>query len=298
MRMSVSMSLDRVTIGIVSAGSESEGRLAGAVRRNPNVQAIDINPSVSTEKVAGLVVDAPLAERGAIAADVVGRWSVPLLVEAPLAAGGDQARLILERAGDAPVFSLNPLRYHTPTRQLHADVSGSQDALETFFAVWRFQSGRPSGDALPRLLDYLSSLAGAPVAHLSAMSRTDPDVLLLLLRYANEVVGHIELGDHLPATLPQPSELLIECFCRESAYQCRSGRQAVTIDGAERVYRDWSPAPEDEMAGAFVDALFGRATNLRRGADDLAILALCEEVRGAASEGRVVTPRPATNGKG
>lgn len=294
--------MDRLHLGIVTAGREADRRLADATRRHPDVSVVPVAIDDPPDPVvAGLVVDVPLAERGGIVSSLLRRWSVPILLEAPVARSLTEARDAVPAQGHRLVFSFNPLRFRVPTRRLLADVTGSGDPLESLFAVWRFQPSVPRAHALPQLLDYVGALVAAAPTRVSAFMRADSLVMLALIRYANGVVAHLELGAHLPTALPSPFELLVECFGRDSAYQCQADAQVVTVDGIERRSRDWSPRAEDLMVDEFVAAVRAGAEPGRSVADDLAALALHEEILAAATERTVrrieATARPAPEGK-
>jgi predicted dehydrogenase len=255
-------------IGVVGDGplvraARSAGLELGAVR----------------DGVAGVIVDVPLAQRAQTVLDV-SAGGVPLLVEAPVAAAAADAR----RLNDVrDVVSVNELRYALHTRRLVEELQKGQDALETLFVAWRARVGSVTESMLPVLLDYVRELSPARVERVSAMQRSDPFVMTVTLRYAGGVLGSLEIGAHLPATFPSVTELVIECFSRESVLHCIPGRHAVEVVGQSAT--DWQPDP-------FVAAVNGFAAWLDDGdrppggvQRDVAALELAENIREAADAG-------------
>jgi hypothetical protein len=271
--------MERLSLGVVALEPGGAHSLAAAAARNPDVVVTGL--SLDDQPLAGLkgiVVDAPLAQRGAAIEQLVSRWRLPLLVKMPFAATISQAKQVRLALGNTPLFSLNPLQFHVPTKRLHDDIVNGDDPLETYFAVWRFKAGTDWESHIVQLIDHLSCIIATPVSRVSTMRRTSPDALVSLLRYENDVVGSIEIGAHLPASTIGDSDLRVECFCRESVFHCYSNQQAITVEGSRPVHRDWSPEASDLMVAAFVDALRKEQSPWRSIADDLSALALARRI--------------------
>lgn len=277
--------MERIDIGVVVTEPGKSSGLAAAAARHPDVAVHLIGVDAPSAAIAGLVVDVPLDQRGETLSTVIDRWQIPILCEMPAAPARAGAEMIARRPNANALFSINPLQYHLPTVRLREELIRAQDPLETFFGAWRFQRTASSQEALPQLMDYVGSIVGQPLIRLSAMHHADPAVLLLLLRYASNVIGSLEIGTHLPETLTEPSELLIECFCRESVYHCAAENQAIIVEGRIRRRRDWGPDPADGMVSAFVKAIRDGRAPQRGIHDDLLILALSEEILEAARDG-------------
>jgi len=270
-----------LALGVVTAG-HTAGGLAEAAERHPRVVARRVQVGDPADGgIAGLVVDVPPHDRARVVVELARRWRVPLLLEAPVAPSIDGAQAVADVRGGAPIFSCNPLDHHLPTQRLRAQVAAGADPLQSFFAVWRFRPDAYHDGALPQLVDYVGRLSASRPARVTTMRRDRPTVALVSVRYENHVIGSIELGAHLPGALPWRSELLVECFCRDTVYHCASGNQAVTVDGPDRAFVDWSAAPADDMVATFVDALVNGRGPARSVGDDLQVLDVCREILGA-----------------
>jgi hypothetical protein len=100
------------------------------------------------------------------------------------------------------------------------------------------------------------------------------------LRYPSDVLGSLELGSHLPATFPSPSELIVECFTRECAYLCTPGHQAITVFGARARLDAWRPDPAGLIVAAFAAWLQGTGGRPPGSlAEDVSALRLSDRVR-------------------
>lgn len=253
--------MNPLTLGVVTLDGARGAGLAAAVEQHPGVVSrpvsVDEKPP---DGFTGLVIDVPPADRQATVLRLAERWSVPFLVEAPVALTADGIDAVGRVRRASPVFSENRLRYHLPTRRLRERVAAAADPVEQLFAAWRFRPGGLDRGAVVQLIDYLGQVVGSGVARVTAMRRDNPAAFLVSLRYENGAVGSIEVGEHLPSSLPWASELVIECFCRETVYHCEPGNQAITVDGRTRAAVDWSEPAFEQIASAFVDALVdGRA---------------------------------------
>ena len=250
-----------LTLGVVTLNGARDTGLAAAVAQHPGVVSrpvtVDDTPAAG---IAGLVIDVPSADRQAIVLRLAGRWRVPFLVEAPVALAADGIDAVARTRRGSPLFSENRLLHHLPTRRLRERVAAAADPVEQLFAAWRFRPGALDRGAVVQLIDYLGQVTGSGVARVTAMRRDNPAAFLVSLRYENDAVGSIEIGEHLPSSLPWASELVIECFCRETVYHCEPGNQAITADGRTRAAVDWSEPALEQVVSAFVDALIdGRA---------------------------------------
>jgi len=269
-----------LALGVVAAGDAPTG-LAEAAQRHPGVVTHHVQVGQPAGGgIAGLVVDVPPHDRPHVVAELVRRWRVPVLLEAPVASSIEGARAVADVRGAAPIFSCNPLDHHLPTQRLRAQIASGTDPLQSFVAVWRFRPDAYYDGALPQLVDYVGRLSGSRPTRVTTTRRDCPSVSLVSVRYENDVLGSIELGAHLPGALPWRSELLVECFCRDTVYHCASGNQAVTVDGADRALVDWSAAPADDMVAMFVDALVNEWGPARSVCDDLQVLDVCREILG------------------
>jgi hypothetical protein len=271
--------MERVSLGVVTPEPSRAQGLAAAAGRNPDVVvtplSLDDQPA---DGLVGIVLDAPLTQRGAAIEQLARRWHLPLLVNMPFAATVRQAEQLRASVDDLPLFSLNPLQFHVPLKRMSDSIAGGTDPLETFFAVWRFKSRGEWESGILQLIDHLSSISPSPLARVSTMRRTSPDVLLSMMRYENDVVGSIEIGAHLPESVTGNSELLVECFCHESVYHCYSDQQAITVDGGRPAHRDWSLDPSDLMIAAFVEAIRHGQRPWRSLDDDLSALSLASRI--------------------
>lgn len=274
--------MNPLTIGIVMPNGAGKSGLAAAVERHPAVisRPITLEDKAAAD-VMGLVIDAPLADRETIMLRLAGRWHVPFLVEAPAAVTADGIDAIRRAQGRHPVFSENRLHHHLPTRRLRERLAAAADPVEQLFAAWRFRQGAFDRGAFVQLSDYLRQLVGSDVARVTTMRRDGPTAFLVSLRYENDAVGSVEIGEHLPPSFPSESELLIECFCRETVYHCEPYHQAISVDGRMRASVDWSEPAYESIAAAFVQTLMEGGEPARSADDDLKALALAETVLGA-----------------
>jgi predicted dehydrogenase len=271
------MSTPRVGILVVDGGGSV--RLGAAAMQHPGIDARQLKPGDrDLDGLAGVVIDAPAQRRGDLVSALLRGCRVPVLVEAPAAHTAKAAGALAEMAGTDRVVTLNPLRHALPTRRLRDRMLEKQDPLETFFAAWRFSSGPTWRAALPQLLDYVATLSRGRPLRVSVSMRRNPEVLLAILRYESGVVGSLEIGGHLPASVSTGPELLVECFCRESVHHCTPGSQAVRVDGVRPVSRDWLPDPAEHMMGVFADMLRGGDAPGRSLADDATVLKLAEQL--------------------
>lgn len=229
--------------------SPDHRRLLDAAEGRDDIALLPIESgSTVPESVDAVIVDALFAERRETVAEICAKQSAPVLAEFPA---------VLQAAGaPANLVELNPLCFHAPTRQLLRDIGDSSDPLESVYACWRFQSGGAALDeALLQLLDFVTLLAGDGITRHSVMRRAEPDVTLALLRFANNVVGHLEVGEHLPAAGAVDRELVIECFCRDTVFHCYPEAQSITVEGSAPAMVDWSPPAADAMLDAFLSSL-------------------------------------------
>ncbi len=266
----------------VSAGDHG---LAAAIEREPRVVARHVTlGSELPPNVDGVVVDVPLAKRFHALSSLSGRMDLPILTETPFAPNLALGHTLAEQLSGHRVASLNPLAHHVSTMRLLEQVAEAADPLETFFAARRFRSLDRSDQHLAQIVGFANALTRSFPIRLSALRRSSPDVLIALLRYEGDVVGSLEIGGHLPNQGPRFSELLIECFCHASAYQCRAENQTITLEADSRTYLDWAETPAAAMLSTFI-ALIQDDRMPRRGVeDDLRTLAICAEISVAATE--------------
>jgi hypothetical protein len=282
----------RITLGVVASQAHPERGLAAAAERHPMVSTRQVGPDERVPvDVAGVVIDVPLLLRSRVLERMAGRSSVPVLVEAPVTTRIARARTLAEHARDIPVFSMNPLRHWLPTRRFQEQIRDAADPVETIFAAWRFRRGSDWSHALPQLVDYLGGIVGKPVARHTVVSRTNPTLHLITLRYTNDVVASLEIGHHLPETAAAPEELLIECFCRENVFHCEAWGQSLTVEGSSRGVHDWSPDPADQMLSSFLSAIRDGHPMVRSLADDLDALDLCDQVLAASLDRKAQSER-------
>jgi len=268
-----------LTLGIVRLSGAGGTGLAAAAERHPGVvsRCVTVEDRPATD-ITGLVIDVPPIDRQAVVLQLARRWRVPFLLEAPVALTPDGVTEVERACGEAPVCSENPLRHHLPTRRLREQVVAAADPVEQVFAAWRFRQGGFDRGALAQLIDYLGHLVGSRVARATTMRRDRPAAFLVSLRYENDVVGSVEIGEHLPASLPWRSELLIECFCRERVYHCAPDTQAITVDGRRRASVDWSEPAFGHIISTFVEALAGGHAPERSLGSDLGALVICRAI--------------------
>ena len=280
--------MERIAVGVVTADAPTELDLAAAAERHEGIIAHRIAPDEPPARsLSALIIDVPLEERGPVVELAANRWRVPILVETPFADTLDRASALAAGVDGVGLFSMNPLRHALPTRRLAEGLTQSDDPVETLFAAWRFRAGDRWEHALPQLLDYVSWVSGNPLDRIAAMRRDQPPAMLVSLRYANGVVGSLEVGAHLPHGYPTRSSLLIECFCTDSVHHCAPDNQAITILGLRCERHGWLPDPAPDIISAFVDALRTGQPPPRGERDDLRLLAVCQAVHRAALEGDV-----------
>ncbi|MBV9171894.1 MAG: hypothetical protein JOZ81_17615 [Chloroflexi bacterium] len=256
-------------------GVVGDGLLARAAR------SAGLDLEAPRDGMTGVIVDAPLDQRARVLAEVRHSWQVPALVEAPLAATAREAR---ERLNARDLVPVNALRYGLHTRRLVEELRGADDVLETLFAAWRFRGGALIDEKLPLLLDYVRELCPQRIERISAMERVDPFVMTVTLRHAGGVIGSLEVGAHLAGSFPSPSELVIECFCRETVWHCLPGRQSVEVVGQNAT--EWQPDPFVAAVNAFAAWLEGGPRPPGDVQRDVAALELAEKIREAADAGR------------
>ena len=140
----------------------------------------------SAPDVDGLIVDAHLGERPALLQALMSRWSVPVLVESPVAADVQVAERLVAANGQpvertispgGRVVAANPLRYGLHTRRLQDELAQADDPLQTLFAAWRFKPWSSTAEALPRLLDFLRGVCPAEPTSIAAMRSRDASLL-------------------------------------------------------------------------------------------------------------------------
>jgi hypothetical protein len=285
-----------VVVGVLVGGAPGAVGLRGAAERLPGVVVRALQADApSTPDVDGLIVDADLGERPALLRALVSRWSVPVLVESPVAAdvqvverlvGANRQPVESSISPGRRVVAANPLRYGLHTRRLLEELTQADDPLQTFFAAWRFKPHSSTAEALPRLLDFLRGVCAAEPTSIAAMRSRDASLLVMTLRYPSDVLGSLEVGSHLPATFPSPSELIVECFTRDRAYRCTPGHQAITLFGAQARLVGWQPDPADLIVAAFAAWLQGADGRPPGGlAEDVSALQLAERIRHSVVRG-------------
>jgi hypothetical protein len=282
--------MDSLVIGLIEGEGPTDLALARAAARSPGlvVRVLTLDEPYSDD-VAGLIVDASLQQRVELLARVAERWPVPILIESPVAADLEHAHGVQHLAENEAIVAANPLRYALHTRRLLEELAGTNDPLQTFFAAWRFRAQSAATHALPQLLDYVGALCMDRPGRLSAMRHELlPAILMVTLRYASDVLGSIEVGDHLPEDFPSDSELVVECFCRASAYSCTPSNQAVQLYGEGHVSYEWQPRPADVMVAAFTGWLRGGARPPGGVGNDLTTLRLVDRISQALQTGRVL----------
>ncbi len=280
-----------LVIGLIEGEAPTELGLAQAAARHPglSVQSVAVD-ELASDTLAGVIIDAPVGQRAALVARTAARWSVPILIEAPVAGDLEHARLVEDLAVNNDILVANPLRYALHSRRLLEELAQAHDALETFFAAWRFRAQATAEHALPQLLDFLQALGPGPdqLCRVSAMQHLEPSVLTVTLRYASDVLGSIEVGSHLPDSFPTGSELVVECFCHARAYTCVPGNQAVQLYGRSHAAFDWQPDPADAIVAAFAGWLWGGARPAGGIPDDLKTLRLVDRISQALQMGGVL----------
>jgi predicted dehydrogenase len=276
-------------IGLITSDLPTDLGLADAALRQPGVvvQSLGVEEPPS-EDIGGLILDVPLEQRPSMLASLAARWRVPILVESPLAGDLERARALESLGANETIVSVNPLRYALHTRRLLEEIAQTDDPLNTFFAAWRFRPASPVEHALPQLLDYLGALCPDQPCRISAMTYREPSILTLTLRYTSDVLGSIELGSHLPPSFPTASELVVECFCRESTYCCVPSNQSVSVYGRAYQTYDWQPDPADASVAAFAAWLGGGPRPVGGLANDLTAVRLADRIRQALQTGNVL----------
>lgn len=272
--------MNRLNIGLVTAEPDNSQGLATAAYRNidANVTPVKIGDDAA-RTLDGLIVDIPLDRRCDAINALALKYKIPMLVEMPAANSSRELEGMVADLGDIPLLSLNPLTYHYPTRRLLEEITEAKDQVETIFAAWRFKDSNSLGSALPQLIDFIGMLCDADPVRMTTVTREDPKIVLGLLRYDNDIVVNVEIGDHLPNIETTASDLLIECFCKESVFQCTPGSQAISVSGPHRNRLDWSPSPASQMISAFVQELQGRDVHSRTIHADLEVLALAGQLQ-------------------
>lgn len=274
--------MEQLRVGLVQAAPDRRTALSVAVLDHPGLIVEQITVEQDLDDLDAVVVDAAIDERADMVAALAGHWAGPLLLEMPIAQSNDEAKSLLNRLDSNQVFSLNPLHAHLPTQRLFEQVRQGDDPLQTIFACWRFRSLTSLRHQTLQLLDYLQSVLGSPVTHISALQRSDPPVTLAILRSADGVVCSVEIGSHLPAKVTTSTDLLIECYRRESVLDCRPDQQAVSVDGIVPDQWDWSPPAAARMVRTFFDAIHGQHAPPRDPRQDLEVLTLLESIESAA----------------
>ena len=283
--------MTRLNLAVVADDPPVASGLAVSTERDTRVSAYRVATGRELPSdVDGVIVDVPLAKRYDALSSIAERTNAPILTEMPVGPSAELCRALGERLSGHRVVSLNPLAYHTPTKRLLEHVSNGADPLETYFAVWRFHPLDRWDHGLAQLVGFADSLTRSAPIRISALRRSTPAILVALLRYENGVVGSVEIGAHLPEASAQVPELLIECFCRDSAYQCHADNQAITLEAKSRAYHTWAPDPSAAMLSTFLDMLHGDQMPQRGIADDLRTLAICEEILAAATDRTVRQP--------
>jgi hypothetical protein len=280
--------VSRLRLAVITDDPPADRGLTAAVERDHRVAAhrVAIGSDLPSD-IDGVVVDVPLVKRSEALSLIAGRPDVPILSEMPVAPSVQQGHLLAEKLSGRRIASLNPLAFHVPTKRLLDLIVDGVDPLETFFAVWRFRPADGRDQALAQVVGFAGSLCRSAPIRISALQHPSASVLIALLRYENGVVGSLELGSHLPDAVTRFPELLIECFCHDSAYQCRAENQAITLEADSRSHRDWAPDPAVAMLAAFLDVIQGDQVPPRGPEDDLKTLAVCEEMLVAATSRNV-----------
>jgi hypothetical protein len=92
----------------------------------------------------------------------------------------------------------------------------------------------------------------------------------------------LEIGGHLPESTSRGSELLIECFGRETAYQCRPDLQAITLEGTADARYLWSANPAGQMISELLELIENDREPVRGPHDDVETMSVCERIRSSA----------------
>lgn len=228
-------------IGIVSDNGALG--LSNAATSLLDIEARPIAPEKIPSDLGLITLDVPLAERAAgIARIARSGYAGPVVAEMPLASSVDNLRQIEGEASNLEIWAVNPLYYQVHTRRILKIIENEDDPVTAIFAAWRTKPEALRADMLIQLLDYLSGMVGDIPSRLEAVNRDNPRILLGLARMPSGAVAHMEIGEHLPRDHPQPQELVVEVFRRESVLHVDAFRQAVTVEsinGSQSV--DWSP---------------------------------------------------------
>jgi hypothetical protein len=266
-----------LVIGIIRGDTSGTLRLADAASREPGVIVGD---APLDDAIDGLLVDASLDERPTLLQRIGMQARVPILTESPIAEDAHRADVVASSLTDqTALVAANPLRFAIHTRRLLEELDQVDDALQTYFAAWRFRPDSSTAHALPQLLDFLGALCPGDVVRVSAMRSSGRALLTVTLRYASDVLGTIEIGSHLPGAFPGSSELVLECLCRDSVYLCVPGAQAVVAFGRDAGAYDWQPDPATLIVRSFITWLRGGRRPPGSVLNDLSALRLCDRLR-------------------
>jgi predicted dehydrogenase len=276
-------------IGIVGTDSATELGLGRAATRHSGLLArtLTVEDVADARALDGLVVDVPLESRGKTLRGLVQSCRVPILAEAPAADNLEDLRALADMDA-VRIVSANPLRYALHTRRLLEEMRVADDPVETFFAAQRCRGQWIPSHALSRLLDYLVAICPSEITRVAAMAYQDPPILVVSLRYASGAIGSLEIGAHLPASFPNESELIVECFCRSHAFHCTPDSQAVRMyDAATQRQLDWQPEPSDSIVNRFAIWIQGGQRPEGDAARDLHAMTLAVAIMEAARTDRV-----------
>lgn len=278
------------TLGIFQEAPLGGSEITKALEQDGRINLVRVAPgSELSNDLSGIVVDVPLHQRFEVLSSIGETCELPILTQMPVGDSSQKCLVLNERFGNERILSLNPLAHVTPIQSMIDQVLHGKDSLQTLFATWRFASGSTWEQEFLQLLSIVSTLTESLPARSSALFRTNPELLLAILTFENSSLASLEIGEHLPEATSRNTELLIECFTREHAYQCRPFEQAITIEGVPTSYLPWSPNPWQQMVSTFLKMIEGSQRASRGSLDDATLLEIREWIQSSV-DGPTISP--------
>lgn len=264
-------------IGLFTTDQFRDDGLLAAYHNEPALEPVTITSARDCATgLDGVIVAVPHTERFQAVSMIAANSDAPILTTAPVGVSSEECQSLIDHIGIERVASLNPLLFDPSIERMTNSVATGSDVVRTMFASWRRAAGLPWRQDLAQLLDLARVLTGSTPIRISCVQHRSSSAVLSLVRYANDAVLSLEVGPVLPDSLAHDAELLIDCFCQETAFQYSPGRQSITVDGASPMRTSWMANPAVRMVRSFLHDINAGNPPRRGLADDLAVLRQCD----------------------
>lgn len=266
-------------IGVLRADAPVNPQLQQALDQDNRAHGVLLDSGARIpEGLGGIVVDVPMNQRFEAICSVAEKCDVPILTHMPVGDTRLKCHEIARRFGRERILSLDPMAFLTPIRKMKEHIAQDADPIQTLFTTWRLPLNSSWKQEFVQLIGLVSALISSPPDRSDTHTRANPDMLLTLLTHEDGAFASIEIGNHLPHSSPQVPELLIECFSRNFAYQCRPLEQVISLIGEKPSSIPWTSNPWQHVVSTFFDMIVDGHGASRGPLDDANVLQTCEMI--------------------